>query len=479
MESKTFTYQSRLKVDSIGYTILQDWAELFGKVQRTLFADLMKCEEMNFLKRSYLQEYGLTARQFNAIRVSLQGKIEAAKQSRARHVADLKAKVPLLEKKLSKIKDKHKQHQKRRSLIAIKTRLEHLQKKQQEEKVSVCFGTRKLFHAQFALAENGFSSFEEWQSKWREERNSEIFLLGSKDETTGNQSCVITQQEDNRWSLRLRLPNILAKNHGKYLLLSDLTFPYGDKEIKQALLLKTALNYRFQKDEKGWRIFISFAHEKTKVVTDLKLGAIGIDINVNHIALAETDSKGNPIHKETIPLNTYGKTKDQAKAIIGDAISKITSFALRKQKPLVVEKLDFTAKKRSFATPKQARMLSRFSYSHILESFKAKSFRLGVEIFSVNPAMTSIIGKFKFAKRYGFGNHHAAALCIARRKSQFSEAPSKSVMTVTYNNVHVTFSPPVRKREEHVWTFWKRADKEMKAALAAHFRIRKRSPCPQ
>ncbi|MES2199571.1 MAG: hypothetical protein V4489_05345 [Chlamydiota bacterium] len=140
-------------------------------------------------------------------------------------------------------------------------------------------------------------------------------------------------------------------------------------------------------------MFVSFAHEKTEVTTDLKFGAIGVDININHIALAEIDSKGNPIHKETIPLCTYGKSKDQAKSIIGEAISKVTALSLNKKKPLVVEKLDFTKKKRSLSTPKQARMLSSFSYSHILESLKAKGFRLGAEVFSVNPAMTMVVPK--------------------------------------------------------------------------------------
>ncbi len=478
MESKTFTYQSRPTVGAQEFTILKAWAELFGRAKRKLFTALMKSEEMNFLKSSYLKEYEITARHFNAIAVSVKGKIEAAKEARARQIADLKAKIPLLEKKLSRIKDKQKKHQKGRSLIAIRTRLDHLLKEQKTGTVSLCFGSKKLFNAQFALEENGFSSFEEWKQTWQEERSSEIFLLGSKDETTGNQSCVITQQDNGKWSLRLRLPDSLAKEHGKYLILSDLSFPYGDKELRKALSLKTALNYRLKKDEKGFRVFISFAHEKAEVVTNPNLGAIGVDINANHIALAEIDAKGNPIHKETISLNTYGKSKDQAKAIIGDAISKIIDFSLNRKKPLVVEKLDFTKKKRSLSTPKQARMLSSFSYSHILQSLAAKGFRLGVEIFSVNPAMTSIIGKFKFAKRYGFGNHHAAALCIARRKYQFSEAPSKSVMTVTYKNAHVTSSLPVRNREEHVWTFWKKADKKIKTALAAHFRARKRSPCP-
>ena len=480
MNKRTFTYQTRISKESEVEEILNSYASLYGKVERKLFVDLMQKKDLNTLKKSYLTKYEITARQFNALRITLQGKIDSIKELQQINLSHLKEKISSLEKKLPKIRSKMARHGKTRKLHTMKDRHAKLELEQAEGKVSLCFGGKKLFHAQFALEENGYSSIQEWKEDWTHARNSEFFCIGSSDETAGNQSCVLTFDAHQRGILRLRLPNALAKIHGKYLEIKDINFSYGQKEIERALESGIALSYRFKKDAKGWRVFLSLMQQAAPIVTKSILGAIGIDINVNHIALVETDAKGNPIRKETIPLNTYGKTKEQAKALIGDACTKIVSIATEVRKPIIIEKLDFTKKKASLKEthPKYARMLSSFNYSQVIEGLTSKGFKEGVEVFSVNPAMTSIIGKIKYACRYGLSVHHSAALCIARRYYKFSEAPSKSPMKVVHKNVQVTCPKPERKRGQHVWIFWRNANRKLQTVLAAHFWARKRSPCP-
>ena len=129
------------------------------------------------------------------------------------------------------------------------------------------------------------------------------------------------------------------------------------------------------------------------------------------------------------------------------------------------------------STPKYTRMLSSFSYSGIIQGIVSKSFKERAAVFFINSAMTSIIGKMKFAMRYGISNHHAAALSIARRHYRFSEAPSKSFMKMCYKNCHVTCPLPVRKKGEHVWQFWKKVERKLQTVLAELSRAH-RSPCP-
>ncbi|WP_372371724.1 hypothetical protein [Candidatus Uabimicrobium sp. HlEnr_7] len=47
--------------------------------------------------------------------------------------------------------------------------------------------------------------------------------------------------------------------------------------------------------------------------------------------------------------------------------------------------------------------------------------RSGVEIIEVNPAFTSLIGRYKFAHFFGISTHLAASLVLARRAQNFSE----------------------------------------------------------
>ena len=97
---------------------------------------------------------------------------------------------------------------------------------------------------------------------------------------------------------------------------------------------------------------------------------------------------------------------------------EIVQIAVDTNKPLVIEDLDFREKKASLkeeGTKKYRRMLSSFAYALITSFIQSKAWREKIEVFKVNPAYTSIIGKVKFETRYGISGHQAAALTIARR----------------------------------------------------------------
>jgi IS605 OrfB family transposase len=183
-----------------------------------------------------------------------------------------------------------------------------------------------------------------------------------------------------------------------------------------------AITYRFTADKKGWRVFVSLARPQISIKTLKNIGTIGIDLNANHVALVETDRFCNIIDTETISLNTYGKSKGQTESLIGEAVKAIVARSEKTLKPIVIEELDFSRSVlRENSSNRQKRMLSSFVYS----KFRHRAYRHGVRVYKVNPAFTSVIGRVKFASRYGLTVHHAAALVIARRICRFSEyAPS-------------------------------------------------------
>ena len=49
---------------------------------------------------------------------------------------------------------------------------------------------------------------------------------------------------------------------------------------------------RFKWDGEGWRVFASTQMMDVPVVTDQRRGAIGVDLNADHLAAAETDATG-------------------------------------------------------------------------------------------------------------------------------------------------------------------------------------------
>lgn len=500
MKSKpTFTYQTRLNLTSEQEAILAAYAQHMSLVERKLFVKLAAGKNSSDLKSPFLTEFQITARQYNACRVQVEGKIASIKERRAGQIVEAKQRIDVLEKKIEQLMKKKDEsrsiHQKKRRLFCLKCRLEKQIADHKEGKVRLCFGSKKLFRAQFDLEANRFGSHQEWLCHWREERDNSFFLLGSKDETAGNQSC-IALVEENSIALQLRLPNALS-NYGKHLKITNINFKYGFDVILASLqdckernaLLKAndpnykefgqAISYRFKRDKKGWLLFVSTSLAEPTWTTRDGIGTIGIDINADHLAAVETDRYGNPIKSQTIPLNCYGKSSEQIKALIGNTIAELVQWGAFSQKALVIEKLDFQNKKNELkesGNRKYARMLSSLAYTNILTTIKSRAWRFGVKVKEVNPAYTSVIGRVKFAGRYGLTIHESAALCIARRFQGVSERLPRHLDKIPDGKSgHVTLSLPVRNRGKHVWTLWRQVKKKLSVVLAAHFRAKRSS----
>ena len=471
MERQQRTYQTRVMLTEAQEAIFSGYALLYGRVERSLFAKLQAGYEINTLKRDFQKRFGITARQFNAAHAGITGKISSIKARQPELIDDLDRRIKKAKQVLKRITKPAVAHQKKRRHAILERKLQFLLQDRKDSRVRLCFGSKKVFRSQFSLQDNGYSSHEQWRADWQDARNNQFFVLGSKDETAGCQGCVATITEDGSISLRLRLPNALED---KYTVIHGIRFEHGHEAITASIGRNLsgdkdnwqAISYRFLKDDKGWRVFVTVSIPEVKRISDIRSGIIGMDINEDYLAVTETDRFGNPIEFFSIPCTTYGKTAEQRKAIIGDAVKDLMSFVVKRKKPLVIEKLDFRKKKAALEkqSSKYARMLSSLAYTQIQTIIRARAFDAGIEVMEVNPAHTSVIGQYKFKDRYGMSGHNAAALVIGRRSLGFRESlPSQ---------LHGTLPLPVRNRGRHVWSKWAAVSRKASAAHEAHGRSR-------
>ena len=117
------TYQTRIsgKEDA-----LSAYAELFGVLQRRLFADVSAGNSVASLKSDYIHRYGVPSRMLNAIKVSLEGRMSGAMASQQLHRQTLEGLIDRAERQLRSLVGRatpHKTHQKRRRLANLKHRL--------------------------------------------------------------------------------------------------------------------------------------------------------------------------------------------------------------------------------------------------------------------------------------------------------------------------------------------------------------------
>ena len=455
------TYQTKLKNIPLHNGLSSDmylhlYAEYFSRLERKLFVQShIKGSSSSNLKKTFLKHFGITSRQFNSLRMQLDGKVSSFIEKRKHDLQELEYKTTYLQKIIDKKttqKEKlHQQlqklpqthflfskhikkyrnlkfylHQKKRRLRNLLQKLEKLQVDVTNKKIRICFGSKKLFHKQFHLEENQYKDHQEWKNIWQEARSNQFLVIGSKDETFGNQSATY----DLKNTLRLRVANQFTEKYGKYIDFPEVIFPYGQEWLDKAKVpymghtrsgrqqkYYTSISYRFIRQEKGWYVNATVERETPKVGTSNLNGLIGIDINAGFLSLCEIDRFGNPIKSWRINVPMYSRRREQIMASMSDAIKEILEYAVLVQKDVMIEKLDFSKKKTQMREKgaAYARMLSGFAYSTFHQLIDAKAKKAGVRIKRVNPAYTSQIGQMKFMARYGLSSHSAAACIIARR----------------------------------------------------------------
>jgi len=373
----------------------------------------------------------------------------------------------------------------------------------------LCFGSNKLFRQQFLIGTNNnltqFKTHEDWYKAWIESRNKSFFLVGSSDETLGNQNCQIKHIEKDIYELTVNVNPKEPKLKDRYITFKIAIHNDKNNLIQQAILNNSgkdkskyqALSYRFYKSNGSYKVFISLdkSKQQPKLISSKLIGSIGIDINADHLAISEVDRFGNLNKSFNLPLNLQDKTSNQSLDNIACAVKKITDYAVSKNKPIVIEKLDFTNKKKELKSQYNKKynvMLSSFAYSKIIELVKSRSFDKGIEVIEVNPAYTSKIGKFKYQNKYKLTTHQAAAFVIARRgllsyekvvkvKNKDNSLKDKIITIInkekTISNQlskYHSFDLPVRTTQKKDNIYWKEIEQNYLKAKKHRFQLKRK-----
>ena len=140
-------------------------------MQRKLFADVVAGRSAASLKSVYLQRYGIPARMFNGVRVSLEGKVSAVRESQRLQQDSLQRRIARAQRQVSDAAERGRWdqvHQTKRRPANLKLRLAGLEADSAAGRVRLCFGSRRLWRKQHHLEANGYYSHEEWLRAWRD-----------------------------------------------------------------------------------------------------------------------------------------------------------------------------------------------------------------------------------------------------------------------------------------------------------------------
>lgn len=456
-----------------------------------LFATFTRSEQKNTVDPDNLIPY----RVFHGIETTVKGLVASQLTRKKNRIDEINIKKVALEKKIKTLKDKisntHKPVPASISLLMLKEmrdratksfgykakrlnklnqKLVVLKKQLDNKQTTILYGGSKLLKERHNIHKNDTVKLNRWKKEWEIARTNEMFFIGSTDEKMGNSNAHLFRDEQNNLFLRITIPLSMRQNQ-KYgfsptQVHVDLPvdFKYHKQMIEHHLLvheninkkerkasgIKNAISIKIKNSEKGLYVHASFEQYAQKNRTTKDYGVIGIDINPDHLAVAELDEHGNKNHVFSIPLDLKNKSSGQRKNIIFHAVKKVTDYAKSKGKSIVIEDLDFS-KKRALLNKNEnvqyALMLSSFSYSTITYAFFSRCFKEQVELLKVNPAYTSQLGKIKYSTIHGLSVHESAAVMVGRRGMGFKEKLPKTVIRITVNELK---EPQRIERFEHV-----------------------------
>ncbi|KYC39260.1 hypothetical protein WA1_31455 [Scytonema hofmannii PCC 7110] len=437
----------------------------------------MKKEKLNSLIQN---TFKVNKRHANSVINFVTGELESAKESHKRHLNTLDAKIKSVKSEIERLNKRLKNHREYAQAVEKHNLAIKYPQKTQARKLKKVPVLKKFPEFDNACPINGKPHGKTYlqlakQQLHQKKRQLKMYLdrrakviqrgvkvnlgnvgkvtfVGSTNETNSNQICQLTP--DVIPSLRIRVPYFLEATYGEYLTLPLYKInKQGYNNIVTAWALNNALTYVFSKNKKGkWVVAITCLVDFSITSHDKYAGCIGLDINPGSIGWCATNRHGNPVAWGKVNLDLHSCSTEQTEARLADAITELTSRALATKKPIVIEKLDFSQKKKQLHSGrKYNRMLSGFAYAKFKELLKARCLKLGIKIIEVSPKYSSQIGVVKYMKRYGMGSDSAAGLVLARRG-----------MNIYYEKLPARYafqSSIQTEPRQHVFAHWQRFHK--------------------
>ena len=417
------SYQSR-------FNMQWAWADSIATEVKQIYSQLTTAKKLN-INRLTEQIKKKTKKAQATFKVLSKVKVPTQKQqNQAKGLKSKLAKINSLKKELAQLKSTPRLH--------------------------ICFGSKKLFNAQYHREENGYSSHEQWLQDWKKKRGGRFYCVGKSQSGGGTMIKIFHVKSDN-FKAVVTLPRFMQFIYGEKL---EIPFQVTeDRRRRQSSLLYALKKQKpitvqvFRREHKSdqWYIHLTTYVQEVPITTSFDNGCIGVDFNRDSVEWAYVMSDGNIKDQGKINFRWKGFSSGQRQAMMRDLVTKLTDMAFAIQCPIAIESLDFSKKKASMSETSKAynSMLSNLSTGMFREALSSRCKRSGIGLHKVNPAFTSVIGMIKFMSRYGLNSGTAAAMTIARRAMGYSERAPQCL---------------VRPEDlaRHSWTTWNRVSRYLK-----------------
>ena len=200
--------------------VLDVWGNKYESMRRTGLNDMQSGMSENEIEKLYQSRFNIQWAWADSITTEVKQTYKQLTTTKKLNIARIREQIKKKTKKaksifksLSKIK-KPTQAQKQLAL-GLKSKLlkidllkKHLIQLETTDRLHICFGSRKLFNAQYHLTENGYSSHSEWLADWKKKRGGRFFCVGKSVEGGGTMIKISHLKQDN-FIARIQLSGLL------------------------------------------------------------------------------------------------------------------------------------------------------------------------------------------------------------------------------------------------------------------------------
>ncbi|MFI8425409.1 IS200/IS605 family accessory protein TnpB-related protein [Streptomyces sp. NPDC085479] len=448
------TVRTRLRLSDRDAVILRELAEYLSRLASRDLAERVRLGPRHTAADFARRKRGLTAltssRWAGTITRGSNEQWRLARRAQAAHLRQLVAAIEAIERRLAApvggrdevtrargYPSRGVRAAKQRRLQILRARAGEVAADSAAGRVHVVRGGKDLLHSRLHPDRPGWTP-EEWRHRWWEARNR-IEADGEAGKTHGNQALRVGPDGE----VVVKLPAVLAERHrehcdrfGRYTLDARCRFAYRADEWRAQVEAHRAVGYTIRFDGDRCRLTASFtpaaaalrvdADKESLMASALAGGVLGIDQNVDHLAVWRLDRHGNPVGRPGRIDADYSGSASRRDAQVRRVCTALVGEARKGGvSALVIEDLGFDTGRDRCGWAGQAgrrfrSMVAGMPTARFMSRLVAMAHRAGLAVIVVDPAYSSRWGAQHWrlstsTTRGKTSRHEASAVVIGRR----------------------------------------------------------------
>ncbi|MFD8078579.1 IS200/IS605 family accessory protein TnpB-related protein [Streptomyces sp. NPDC059718] len=292
-------------------------------------------------------------------------------------------------------RSRHEWFHKSRRLAILEATYGRLSAERETGRVKVVRGGRKLANTRHNLTAANLTEAA-WKKHWEASR---WFLAadGESGKRYGNETIRVTPDGEVSIKLPAPLAHLANAKHGRYTLAARVGFPHRGEEWRDRVSTNRAVAYRIHLNAHTgrWYLDASWTRKDLPVVPlDILRadGAVGVDMNADHLAAWQLDEYGNPVGAP--PRFDYNMSGSATRrdAQLRHALTRLLHWAKSTGvQAIAIEDLDFTNSRTREKHGRRKRfrqLVSSIPTGKLRARLLSMCAESGLSVIAVDPAYT-------------------------------------------------------------------------------------------